>query len=221
VTRYLAFGDSITEGFPHFLAPALIDPAPPGSYPSTLQSLLAARYTANTMTVLDEGLGGEIISNGVARLNGVLNNQPTPGAMLLLEGANDLNQYGAAGIQPAVAGLRQMIRAARNRSMTVFAATLLPQRGGFRDSKAFNPELVVPMNDAIRSMVAAEGAILVDLYQAFGGVADPGLIGSDGLHPTTAGNERIARTFYEVIRERLELGSASLPLSWQFARPGL
>jgi lysophospholipase L1-like esterase len=71
------------------------------------------------------------------------------------------------------------------------------------------PELVVPANDAIRAMVAAEGAILVDLFQAFGGTADPLLISSDGLHPTTAGNEKIARTFYEAIRARLETTGTS------------
>ena len=34
VTRSVAFGDSITEGFPHTLLPSLLDPAPVGSYPA-------------------------------------------------------------------------------------------------------------------------------------------------------------------------------------------
>ena len=57
VTRFLAFGDSITEG----LFPFLITPNPPGSYPAVLQSLLRTRYTAqaDSIVVLDEGLGGQ------------------------------------------------------------------------------------------------------------------------------------------------------------------
>jgi lysophospholipase L1-like esterase len=212
ITRYIAFGDSITEGFPHTLVPTLVDPAPVGSYPATLLALLRARYTANTVDVFDEGLGGELVANGLLRLQAVLNGQPLGGAMLLLEGANDLNQYGAAGVAPAVSGLRQMIRAARFRSMTVFAATLLPQRANGTPARAAHPELVVPMNDQIRTMAAAEGAILVDLYQAFGGVADNVLISSDGLHPTTAGNAKIAQTFYDAIRARFEV--AALARSW-------
>ena len=208
VTRYVAFGDSITEGFPHEFRPELVDPAPVGSYPAVLQALLRALYTAQTIDVLDEGLGGELVADGLARLPGVLNDD-MPGGLLLTEGANDLNQFGAVGIVPAVSGLRQMIRDGQGRSIRVFVGTLLPQRANGTPPRAVFPELVVPANDAIRAMVAAEGAILVDLFQAFGGTADPLLISSDGLHPTTAGNEKIARTFYEAIRARLETAGRS------------
>ena len=52
-TRFLAFGDSITEG----LFPFLVNPNPPGSYPAVLQTLLRTRYTAqaDSIVVLDEG----------------------------------------------------------------------------------------------------------------------------------------------------------------------
>jgi lysophospholipase L1-like esterase len=203
VTRFVAFGDSITEGFPHTVQPFLVDPAPAGSYPETLLSLLKGRYTADAVTVRDEGLGGEIVANGVVRLSVVLSGQPAGGAMLLLEGANDLNQFGAAGVDAIIAGLQQMIRMARNRSMLVFVATLTPQRVGGRT--ALHPELVVPLNEQIRLLAAREGVFPVDLYQAFGGVADTTLISSDGLHPTTAGNQKIAETFYDAIRARLEV----------------
>jgi len=203
VTRYVAFGDSITEGFPHTIIPALLDPAPDGSYPLVLQTLLRARYTAQTVNVLDEGVGGEIVPTGLARLPGVLN-ADAAGALLLMEGANDLNQFGAAGVDSLVSGLRQMVRMARARSMSVFVGTLLPERANGTPPRASFPQLVVPANDAIRSMAAAEGVFLVDLYAAFGGVPDPLLISSDGLHPTAAGNERIAETFFTAIRARLE-----------------
>ena len=93
--------------------------------------------------------------------------------------------------------------------MSVFVGTLLPQRANGTPPHAAFPELVVPANDAIRTMASAEDAILVDLYAAFGGTPDPVLISSDGLHPTAAGNDRIARTFYDAIRARLETTGAS------------
>jgi lysophospholipase L1-like esterase len=208
VARYIAFGDSITEGFPHTISPSLLDPAPEGSYPAVLQALMRARYTAQTVNIFDEGVGGESVSTGLTRLPGVLT-ADAAGALLLMEGANDLNQFGTFGVDIAVSGLRQMIRSARARSMSVFIGTLLPERANGTPVRAFHPELVVPTNDGIRSMAAAEGAVLVDLYAAFGGVADTVLISSDGLHPTAAGNERIAQTFYTAIRSRLE--SAATP----------
>jgi lysophospholipase L1-like esterase len=207
VTRYVAFGDSITEGFPHTISPSLVDPAPPGSYPLVLQSLMRTRYTAQAISVLDEGVGGEIVASGMARLPAALA-ADKGGALLLMEGANDLNQYGAAGVSIIASGLQTMIRAARARSMTVFVGTLLPERADGTPARASHPELVVPTNAAIRSLVAAEGVTLVDLYAAFGGVPDPVLISSDGLHPTAAGNERIAQTFYTAIRARLESTAA-------------
>ncbi|HKB10941.1 MAG TPA: GDSL-type esterase/lipase family protein [Vicinamibacterales bacterium] len=208
VTRFVAFGDSITEGFPHSIVPTLVDPAPPGSYPLVLQGLLRARYTAQTITVFDEGVGGEIVANGLARLPAALAADKA-GALLLMEGANDLNQLASGGISQIVSGLQSMIRVARGRSMRVFVGTLLPERANGTPPRASYPELVVPANAAIRSLAAAEGVTLVDLYSAFGGIADPVLISSDGLHPTAAGNERIAQTFYAAIRAQLESGAAA------------
>jgi len=204
VTRFMAFGDSITEG----LFPFLVTPNPPGSYPAVLETLLRARYTAQVadIVVLDEGVGGERIEDGVARLGPAINND-RPGAVLVMEGVNNLNAAAAAGnaaaaIPDIVNGLRTMIRNARGRGLPVFVGTLLPQRAG--GSKAGDPTVIVPANNAIRIMVAEEGAILVDLYQAMGGVPDP-WIGSDGLHPSRTGLEKIAQTFYDAIRARLEI----------------
>jgi lysophospholipase L1-like esterase len=208
VTRFLAFGDSITEG----LFPFLINPNPPGSYPAVLQSLLRARYTAqaDSIVVLDEGLGGQRAADPgeLSRFRDALN-RDNAGAVLLMEGANDLNNGAAAGdaaaaIPALVSGLRSMVREARGRGLPVFVATLSPQRAG--GPKAGAPGTVVPANDQIRSMVAAEGAVLVDVYQAFGGVPDP-WIGSDGLHPSRVGLEKIAQTFYDILRVRFEISA--------------
>ena len=62
----------------------------------------------------------------------------------------------------------------------------------------------MPINDLIRGMAAAEGAVLVDLYQAFDGQIDT-LIGADGLHPNEAGYQQMAETFFTAVRARLEM----------------
>lgn len=196
VGRFVAFGDSITEGQISLI------PSPPQSYPFKLQNLLTARYTdqVSTIRVLDEGIGGELVSNGIRRLPGVLN-ADAPEVVLLMEGVNDLNSGGASKIPEIGDTLASMVRMARGRGAQVFVATLLPQRAGAQ--RAFAVGSIEPMNTRIRQMAAAEGAILVDLYQGFGGSPDP-WVGSDGLHPTEAGMGRIAELFFNAIRERLE-----------------
>ncbi len=201
-TRFVAFGDSITEGTIS-LAPLI--PSPPHSYPFKLQNLLVARYTDQTgaIGVLDEGIGGERVASGLARLPGVLS-ADAPEVLLVMEGVNDLNALGASAIPTVVDALRSMVRMAKGRGVQVFVGTLLPQRPGAQ--RAFSVTLIEPTNAQIRAMAAAEGAVLVDLYQGFGSSADP-WIGAAGLHPTEAGMQRIAETFFDAIRTRLEVSN--------------
>ena len=90
--------------------------------------------------------------------------------------------------------------------MAALVATFLPQRP--RGPRALAVNKIVAANDQVRAMVSAEGAVLVDLFRAFEGNVDT-LIGPDGLHPTEEGYQKIADTFFEVIRERLEERIAS------------
>jgi lysophospholipase L1-like esterase len=82
--------------------------------------------------------------------------------------------------------------------MAVFVASLPPvgpPKGGC-------PECVEPLNDRVRAMAAAKGAVFVDVYAAWGN--RPGLMGADGIHPTEAGYEVIARAFFDAMRATLE-----------------
>ena len=210
-TRYVAFGDSITEGKP---GPAGYHANPnfpfPDAYAKVLYDLLTERYSAQTIEMYDEGIGGNQVHggppaslpDGVTRLPGVLT-ADTPEVLLLQEGVNDL--ITGDSIANVVSGLRTMVRAAHSRGIVVFLATLLPQRpGGLRTGHI---ELMVPANDAIRALAASEGAILVDIYQAFGGSPDP-WIDADGLHPTVEGYKKMAETFFTEITGRLEVEQA-------------
>ena len=178
--------------------------ASPLAYPTVLLALLNGRYTAQTMAVSNAGFGGETTDQGAARLQQVLN-ASSPEVVLLMEGSNDLNQNVAADV--VVHNLRDMVRSARNRGLLVFLGTLPPERAG--GGRAGAPAAIGPTNDQIRVLASNENAVLVDVYQAFGGVAGS-LIGDDGLHPNEAGYRKIAETFFDAIRSRLETGSMPL-----------
>jgi lysophospholipase L1-like esterase len=177
---------------------------PPTAYPAKLQALLEARYPSQMISVINEGRGGEEIDSGVANLSRVLTAN-MPQVLLLQEGINTLNERRAAGIPLVVDGLRTMIQEARSRSITVFAGTLLPQRPGscraYDFSEGFDD--IIEANLQIRRMIGTEGAVLVDLYEAFNGRTAL-LLGEDGLHPSAAGYERIAEAFFAAIKKYLE-----------------
>jgi len=222
-TKFVAFGDSITRGVSaacvrsatgviRWLSPAEdlrhLEVRPAIAYPTRLQVRLDGRYTAQTPTVANEGLPGEsvISSSARSRLMAVLDSQ-APDVLLLQEGVNDLHGYGAAGIPLVADSLRLMVREGTARGLHVFLGTLLPEREG--GCRAGQPGLIAPANDLIRAVAAEEGVALVDLHAAFAG--DTGtLLGEDGLHPSEAGYEKIAETFFNEIRARLE---TSLTLS--------
>ncbi len=204
----LAFGDSITEGKPGSLLSAFeisgvgCPFGTPTSYPSVLNSLFLAQYPTQSLSAKNCGWGGEEAVEGVTRL-------PTGLAtgsydvVLLMEGANDLSalQKGtqANAVNTIANAIVSMIRAARN-GRTVFVGTITPQRPG---GKAPRPEWVQPVNDRLRSVVPAEGAVLVDTWQALGGSPDP-YVDFDGLHLTAAGYAKVADAFLAAMRTRLE-----------------
>jgi lysophospholipase L1-like esterase len=221
-TRFVAFGDSITEGFVEacpgttvrherllpFSIPASMaqgrSKRSPTAYPVHLQALLSERYTTQEISVVNEGLSGETIEAGVAALPRILTGDP-PEVLLLHHGVHTINTRQREAIAPVVDGLRRMIQEARSRGIVVLVGTLLPQRPG--SCRAFDHtderDDVVAANVLIRPMVGSEGALLVDLYEAFNNRTAV-LIGQDGLHPSAAGYRAIAETFFLEIQRRLE-----------------
>ena len=194
-TRFLAFGDSITAGTTSPAVQRTMSAGPPVSYPYKLQSMLAARYAAQTITVYNEGLPLEEASDAVRRLPRVLRDT-TPEVLILLHGVNDLT--GPDVVPRTIGFMNTMVRDARLSGTTVFLCTLPPQRpGGMR---AVDPAALASYNAALRTLAPAEGATLIDLAREL----DLSLIGVDGLHPTEAGNERMAQIFFAAIRAQFE-----------------
>jgi lysophospholipase L1-like esterase len=194
-TRFMAFGNSITEGK---LADGTIIS---NNYPEVLRGLLAARYTSQTITMVNKGFGGEFTSTGAVRLTQELDTV-SPHVLLLEEGINDVSSGNASSIGPMIENLRTMVREAQRRNVAVFLATLTPVRFGSPKGGSAFP-LVPEANDRIRILAQNERANLVDLYLGFGGVAGT-LIDTDGLHPNALGYQRMAEIFFERIRATLE-----------------
>lgn len=192
-TRFLVFGNSLTEG----KLSSLVE-SPPHSYAAKLLLLLQDRYRAQSIALLNEGRGGERAVNSLPRLREAIATH-TPGVVLLMHGINDLNTERMEGVQRTADAIEDLVKHALATTPATFVATLPPLGPG---PKAACPDCVEPLNAKIRSMAVAKGAVLVDVHAAWG--SRTGLMGADGIHPTEAGYEAIAQAFFDAIRRTLE-----------------
>jgi lysophospholipase L1-like esterase len=209
-TRFVAFGDSITEGK---FADASFSADP---YPLVVQALLRSRYAqqAGAISVSNRGLSGETAAvtpqgtGGGVRLPRVLA-EDRPEVLLLLEGVNDIVSGNPTTIQTMIDGLRLMVQQGRRSGAQVMIATLLPERAGPGTPSARNGALPLldQANDQIRRLAEVEGAALVDLFQGLGGTPDP-WIGSDNLHPNDTGYQKIAELWFDAIRLQFDTSPA-------------
>jgi lysophospholipase L1-like esterase len=202
--KYMAFGDSVTageDGRSLYIRPTFVDPV--HSYPAVLQGQLVTSFPAETPSVSNKGKGGEFASEGVSRLLTELDAE-RPEALLLLEGYNDLLNYGVSASDTVVTALRTDVRNARGRGVRyVIVSTLTPPRKatGPRD-RAIDVRAIQETNAKLMAMVASENALLVDAYTAFLG-REATLVGDDGLHLTAEGNQVLAGLFYDRVRASL------------------
>jgi lysophospholipase L1-like esterase len=218
VTRFFAFGDSITRGedgsnaltapasrfYPRVILPDAL------TYPGLLMQSLVARYTTQSPIVTNQGLPSEGASDAgtIGRFTTFSSNGQYDGA-LIMEGANDLykarNGTGNANavMDLAIAGLRTMVLDAKSRNIRPFLATIPPMDPlGFR-GMVYGHEYVAGFNDRIRQVASLENVPLVDVYQAFGG--NLALLSADGVHPNPGGYQRIADTFFTAIKTTAEI----------------
>jgi lysophospholipase L1-like esterase len=196
VTRFLAFGDSLTAGEVSF-GPTLRIYLPNESYPAALERRLREYYRFQSPVVINVGSGGEEASGAVPRFRSMLQ-QHRPEVVLLMEGTNDLLDRPdiGRGADSAMVGLRQMVQEAKSQNVKVGLATVPPQRpGGRRDAVA---RLIPSFNDRIRALAAEENVVMIDVYDAM--KDNLSLIGVDDLHPTIMGYDVMAGAFFEAIK---------------------
>lgn len=227
LTRFVAFGDSITageDGNPTLSEQLRLDREiglyQPQviligrEYPVVLEALLRARYTTQQPVVVKAGCSGEFAAGtspcDPAGTFSRFRTVTAPGVfevVLLMAGANDIlgnvnNGGNLDGIPPAIANLRRMIGEARSRGIRVFLATLPPANpAGARGATRYRA--VEPMNAALRTLASSEGVPLVDVFNAFNN--NFSYLSVDGLHPNADGFALIASTFYDVVRRELEV----------------
>jgi lysophospholipase L1-like esterase len=211
-TRFMAFGDSLTEGKTTLLPRGAVViptrvPFPvynsPVSYVTQLYTKLAERYQDQEITIIAEGFGGLKAADDKDREREVLD-QWRPDALLLLEGTNDLSvSPDTRGINSAAEALQRMVRDAKAKGVRVFLATLPPMNSHAPKPKpSLATEQAVPLlNDRIRGIAAAENVTLVDLYA----VVPVTELGSDGLHPTETGYGLMADEWLKAIIETMEV----------------
>lgn len=199
-TRFLAFGDSITDGW---ISPpdanARFDRN--NSYPSLLRRELQSRYVTQPIQVINLGAAGEEARHALPRFRSWVRTV-RPEVVLIMEGTNDL--YGGGGPELAAQAIEAMIQYARGTGADVILMTIPPQVG------TPGARLVASYNGTLRAIAARRGAALVDVHALFlrgpcSGARTTPCIGADGVHPTADGNRLIAAELARVIVRRYDV----------------
>ncbi len=202
LTRYLAFGDSLTEGengLPINGIIPFIDT--PSAYPTVLQQFFAERVPAQQVIVVNGGRSGERVTESEDRLKSEISRTGAQ-VLLLLEGINDLN----AGRSPrtVVEALSDHIAKAKERGVQyILVSTLLPvapENCGAPPPRCRGLDttnaIISTTNEGIRTMVSASGAALVDPYDVF--FANRATyVDVDGLHMRPPGYRALATAFWD------------------------
>lgn len=212
LTKFLAFGDSITAGEVSFpvsgsgpmggITKFVVIPS--ASYPSVLLGLLRTRYTsqAGAITMMNAGLSGEKARNPDTLLrfaNVVANNRPD--VVVIAHGYNDASD--GSVLTATVEAIDDMMAEARNRRVgRVFTMNMAPSRPGGNNSLPLTS--VQAFNERLERAVRGEGAVYVDIYSALLPEVNT-YMGRDGLHPTEAGYRKIAETLLAAIRANIEV----------------
>lgn len=204
VERFLALGDSFTFGTTSRVPARVI---PGDTYVQKLAFLLTEQYPEQRPTVISAGIPGQFMDQIEDRYPSAIR-QSNAQVLLLQGGANDINTEGARSITDVVTRLERVTRDAQGRGVAVVLATLTPQRPG--STKGTAPEVVRELNARIRDLCRRYQTGCADLYTAFGNEQSP-LLGADGLHPTLAGYDLIAETYFDVIRRLFERTATPVP----------
>jgi lysophospholipase L1-like esterase len=196
----VAFGDSITDGY-------LSTTNANRRYPDDLSNALAARK-GNTLSVVNAGIiGNELLTirpqlefgyTAPFRFGRDALNQADAGAVILLEGINDIGDRSAKA-SDLIPVYLQLILAAHDAGLKIYGATLTPFGGS---NAIYGGDYGTPAGEAQRQLVNAwirtSGAFdgVIDFDKAVRDPANPtqllpAYVG-DPLHPNDAGYQAMA-----------------------------
>jgi lysophospholipase L1-like esterase len=190
--RYIAFGDSVTEGYGDDTTRTEL------GYPPRLRELLRAGFDP-AAEIVNAGKSGETTILALERLDSVLAGGGD--VLLLMEGTNDVT----AEIPPETIrfNLAEMARRAQNRGFEVVLATTIPRWPSAKQDP--DNRLTYQLAQQVRDLAGGTSRDLVDPFEVFGAV--PTIFGTDYFdepgdpvgHPNAAGYTRMANSFRDVL----------------------
>jgi lysophospholipase L1-like esterase len=210
-TKFLAFGDSVTEGQNGRTIGGFRVVDVPNSYPTKLQGLFDFEFPGQGIVVTNHGQGGVTLEEAVKTLGPMLDAEH-PDGLLILHGYNDLgvcppgsgnSPTCKTAIQSVVNKLRECVQIAREPKHAVryiFVSTLTPPGPApATPDRRRDAGAITQTNTGIRQMVSSEGVVLVDPHPAFLG-HEAEYVDIDGLHLRPAGNDVLANNFFVAIK---------------------
>lgn len=190
---YMAFGDSITKGEPEV--------GDGNGYRRILEGLLRSHF--GSAEIADRGRDATYTGDGAELIGRDLGNI-SPSFVLIHYGTNDWNDLSCRGTGPCsvtTSNLRSIVQQVNRARSHAFLATIIPSNTGYdnRTPESRN-EWVASQNAVLKQIADQEGAVLVDLNDAFlkSGRALPTLF-VDHVHPTAVGYDIMAQTWFNAI----------------------
>ncbi|MFH0780921.1 MAG: CFI-box-CTERM domain-containing protein [Pseudomonadota bacterium] len=175
------FGDSITRGYG----------SDTGGYPQKLSDLLNAN--SKPSLVANSGLDSESTYEGVSRIDSVLAGFAA-NFILIQEGTNDIHD--GFSVETTQYNLQSMITKAKTAGVTPMLSTLTPETSSVPDT----------WNPMITALASSNAITLVDNYAAT--APTWGSISGDNIHPTDAGYQIMANTWYAALSGRINSSGA-------------
>jgi lysophospholipase L1-like esterase len=189
--RYMAFGDSITDG--------------EGGYDDTgYRDQLADRLQEHfgQAQIINEGIQGAMSWEG-ARVIDLALRRWHPAYTLIMFGTNDWIEIDCVREFPCftIDSLRTIIRQAKASHSLPFVATFPPGNPSDRRVPESRNEWASRMNALVRQLVTEEGAVLVEVHDAFVEEGDLTELFVDHVHPNDRGYDIITEQFFTAITQ--------------------
>ena len=175
--KYIAFGDSVTWGYG----------AQTEGYPPRLERKLNKEFGPSI--VINEGIGGERTTSGMARINSVLSKDNAE-YILIMEGTNDLLEH---SVDTIMFDLGQMVDRSKKFGTTPLLALLSPRRD------SLDKHIRCTINPDIVKLAEEKNITSVDQYTEIAKDKD-GLM-FDHVHPNDAGYEIMSRVWFDAIKQ--------------------
>lgn len=189
--RVVILGDSITAGYG-------LDPQQ--AYPALLQAKIDA--AGLPYTVANAGVSGDTSAGGLRRVSWALGKDGADVLVVALGGNDGLRGISPEQTRGNLAGIIDKARTTNPAMKIVVAGMRMPENMGEEFTTRFQavfPEIAT----------AKKTALVPFLLEGVGGVES--LNQPDRIHPTAAGQVKIAETVWKVLEKELSSGGVTVP----------